>query len=189
MLAFFLAVGIGAHALDELRGRPLGTQIPSRALILLAAVSIVGAIGIGIAASVVLTPWLALFVLAGAWLVVAYNLELWSGRFHSDTWFALAWGGFPLICAYFAQAETVSAEALVATAFAVSLALAQRRLSTAVRHVRRRVRTVRGELELADGTTSSISARSLTEPSEQALRFLALAIVALAVALLVTRLS
>ena len=25
--AFFLAVGIGAHALDELNGRPLGTQL------------------------------------------------------------------------------------------------------------------------------------------------------------------
>ena len=81
------------------------------------------------------------------------------------------------------------AEALIATAFAVCLALAQHRLSTAVRHVRRRVRTVRGELEHTDGTLSTLSARSLTEPAEQALQLLTLAVVALAVALLVTRLS
>src|SRR5438445_12607630 len=29
LLAFFVAVGISAHALDELRGRPLQTTIPS----------------------------------------------------------------------------------------------------------------------------------------------------------------
>ena len=34
LLAFFLAVGIGAHALDELHGRPLGTGISSRQLII-----------------------------------------------------------------------------------------------------------------------------------------------------------
>ena len=29
LAAFFLAVGVAAHALDELHGRPLGTAIPS----------------------------------------------------------------------------------------------------------------------------------------------------------------
>lgn len=189
MLAFFLAVGIGAHALDELRGRPLGTHIPRLVLATLATTSVMGAVAIGIAASALLTPWLALFVVLGAWLVLAYNLELWAGRFHTNAWFALAWGGFPLVCAYFAQAETVSAEALIAAVFAVSLSLAQRRLSTPVRHVRRRVRAVRGELEHEDGTITTISARTLTEPGEQALQLLTVAIVGLAAALLVSRLT
>src|SRR5919204_477080 len=35
--AFFLAVGVAAHALDELNGRPLRTRLPDRALIALAA--------------------------------------------------------------------------------------------------------------------------------------------------------
>ena len=30
VLAFFLAVGLAAHALDELRGRPLRTAIPGQ---------------------------------------------------------------------------------------------------------------------------------------------------------------
>src|SRR5438067_4626175 len=43
LAAFFLALGIGAHALDELNGRPLQTRIPSATLVALAAVSVVGA--------------------------------------------------------------------------------------------------------------------------------------------------
>src|SRR4029450_3532107 len=43
-----LAVGIGAHALDELHGRPLQTRIPGRMLAALAAVSIAGAAAIGV---------------------------------------------------------------------------------------------------------------------------------------------
>ncbi len=189
MLAFFLAVGIGAHALDELRGRPLGTRISAGGLWLLATASIIAAVAIGVAASVFYTPWLALFVAVGAWLVIAYNLELFDGHFHTDGWFALAWGGFPLICAYFAQTESISWEAAVATAFATSLALAQRRLSTTVRHVRRRVREVRGELVGDDGTATPISASTLTDPAEYALRLLTSAVVFLAVALLVSRLT
>src|SRR5256714_5920539 len=46
--AFFLAVGFCAHALDELNGRPLGTKLSDRALIAIAAVSLAGAIGLGI---------------------------------------------------------------------------------------------------------------------------------------------
>ena len=44
LLAFFLAMGIGAHALDELNGRPLGTKIPSPVLVILAVVSLTGAL-------------------------------------------------------------------------------------------------------------------------------------------------
>ena len=189
VLAFFLAVGIGAHALDELHGRPLRTRIPSRVLTLLAAGSLAGAIAIGAAASVYFTPWIAAFALAGTWLVFAYNLELWRGVFHSDAWFALAWGGFPVLCAYFAQAESVSVEAILATGFAMTLALAQRRLSTAVRRIRRQVRAVRGELENVDDTTTPISAATLTAPCERALQLLSVAVVLLAAALLVSRLA
>ena len=49
LAAFGLAVGISAHALDELNGRPLRTQLTRRTLITLAVVSLVAAIGIGVA--------------------------------------------------------------------------------------------------------------------------------------------
>ena len=98
--AFALAVGVGAHALDELNGRPLRTRIPDRVLVGLASVSILGACAIGVAGAVTFEAWLALLIPIGVFLVLAYNLELAGGRFHSDVWFGLAWGGFPVLYGY-----------------------------------------------------------------------------------------
>ena len=189
LAAFFLAVGIGAHALDELNGHPLRTRISDRALAWLAAVSIGGAVGIGFYASVAFTPWLAPFVFAGGFIVCAYNLELFGGAFHSDAWFAIAWGAFPLLTAYLAVAERISVEALLAAIFAAFLSLAQRQLSTQVRSVRRRVVAVEGSLELADGRREPVTPETLTNAPEAALQAMTVAVVALAVSLLVLRLS
>ena len=188
-LAFLLALGVGAHALDELNGRPLATQIPARVLVGLAVVTVAAAAAIGVWAAFAWTLWLLPFVAAGSFLVFAYNLELLGGRLHTGLWFALAWGAFPLLTAYVAQAETVSREALLAAAFATLLSLAQRLLSTQVRHVRRRVARVAGELELRDGGREPITASTLAAAPEAALKALAAATVALALALLVLRLG
>ena len=186
--AFALAVGIGAHALDELRGRPLRTSIPDGVLVGLAAVSIAAACGIGVVGAVAFEPWLVLLVPVGLFLVVAYNLELLGGRFHSDLWFGLAWGGFPVVCGYAAVAGDLSVAALLAAAFAVLLSLAQRALSNHVRFVRRRVAAVDGALELRDGSRERLDAERLIVAEERGLRLLAAASVALAAAIVAFRL-
>ena len=186
--AFALAVGIGAHALDELRGRPLRTSIPDGVLVWLAAVSIAAACGIGLVGAIAFEPWLILLVPVGLFLVIAYNLELLGGRFHSDLWFGLAWGGFPLVCGYAAVAGDLSVGALLAGAFAVLLSLAQRALSNHVRFVRRRVAAVEGELELRDGSRERLDASGLILAEERGLRLLAAASVVLAAALVAFRL-
>ncbi len=186
--AFALAVGIGAHALDELRGRPLRTAIPDAVLVVLAAISIGAACAIGIVGAVTFRPWLSLLVPLGLFLVVAYNLELADGRFHSDLWFALAWGGFPLICGYAAVAGRLSLEAVIAAVFAVLLSLAQRALSNRVRFVRRRVVGVHGELELHDGSRETLGEAQLIAADERGLRLLAAATSVLAAALVAFRL-
>jgi hypothetical protein len=188
LAAFFLAVGIGAHALDELNGRPLGTGIPRRVLIAMGVVSIVAACAIGVAGAIAFAPWLLAFVVVGAFIVYAYNLELFGGRLHNDASFALAWGSFPLLTAYFAAAERLEAEALAAAAFAALLSLAQRRLSSHVRMLRRQAIGVTGAIELKDGRHEPITRESLTAAPEAALRALTAATVALAVALVVLRL-
>lgn len=188
LAAFGLAVGIGAHALDELNGRPLHTQISGRVLVALAGCSIGAAVGIGVAGALTVSPWIGAFVLAGAFIVVAYNLEWVGGRFHGDTWFALAWGAFPLLTAYFAVAERVDGTALAGAAFAFATSFAQRRLSTQVRDVRRRVAAVSGTIERHDGTRQPLSLPYLMAPEEAALRALTAAMVALAVALVIMRL-
>jgi hypothetical protein len=176
LLAFSLALGIGAHALDELRGRPLGTAIASAVLWALAAISVAAAVAIGAVAAHEWTPWLYPAVAAGTFLVAAYNLELFGGRFHSDLWFALAWGAFPLLTAYLACAERLDAAALVAAGFAALLSLVQRRLSTPARELRRRRQDVSEEERAA-----------LTAVPEAALRLLSAATVALALALVLAR--
>jgi hypothetical protein len=171
VIAFALAIGVGAHALDELRGHPLQTRIPDRTLATLAAAGIGGACAIGAWGAYAWTPWLTPFVAAGAFVVVAYNLELFGGRFHSDAWFALSWGAFPVLTAYAAVAERLSAEAVLAAAFAYLASRGQRTLSTEARGVRRR----------SPGLDPQAKAALVAAP-EQALRFLVWAHVALAAA-------
>ena len=187
LVAFFLALGIGAHALDELIGRPLRTRIPDGVLIGLAAVSIGAAVAIGIGAALVWTLWLLPFVAVGAFLVLAYNLELFGGRFHTDLWFGLAWGAFPLLTAYLVAAEKLTVESLLAALFAFLTSLVQRALSTPVRRVRRRVVDVTGTVTLTEGAQEEISAETLIAAPERALRLLPVAMISLAAALLALR--
>jgi hypothetical protein len=187
MAAFFLAVGIGAHALDELNGRPLRTQIPQHVLSALAAISIAGAVAIGVVGAITVNPWIGLFVAVGAFVVVAYNFESFQGRFHNDFWFALTWGAFPLLTGYFAAAESTSVTAVAGALFAFAFSLAQRILSTQVRDMRRRVLRVDGTVEWADGTSTELTVAEVMGPADRALRILSVAVVALAVALVMMR--
>ena len=188
VVAFALAVGVGAHALDELSGRPLRTKIPSSVLVTLAAVSIGTASAIGVVGALSFRLWLVALVPVGLFLVLAYNLELLSGRFHSDLWFGLAWGGFPVICGYAAVAGEIGVAAVIAAAFAVLLSLAQRTLSNRVRFVRRRVDDVSGALVLRDGSAETIDADWLIAVEERGLQLLAAASVVLAASLVAFRL-
>lgn len=187
LAAFALAVGVAAHALDELRGRPLRTAIPGAALAALAVVALVGACAIGAWVAADTTLWLLAFVGAGGFLVVAYNLEL--PGFHNGLAFALGWGAFPVLTGYFAAAETLRAEAFVAAGAAALLAHAQRLLSTEVRRLRRRVTAVHGELELPGGGVEELTRAALLHAPERALRALAAASVGLGVALVLARLT
>jgi len=186
--AFFLAVGISAHALDELNGRPLQTRLRRGVLVGLAAVSLAGAIAIGVLGCVLVSVWLAPLIALGAMLVPAYNLELFGGRIHSDHGFALAWGAFPAFTGYFVQTLQVRPAGILVAAACYLVSLAQRRLSTPVRELRRRTVSVTGEQRLADGTVIELDPARLSTPLEGALSALWLALVLLAVGLLATRL-
>jgi hypothetical protein len=191
--AFFLAVGLAAHALDELHGHPLGTRLSDRTLAVLAGVALAGAVGIGIAGLFVVSFTLLPFVLAGAFGVLAYNLELLGGRFHTDFWFAAAWGAFPALTGFWVMAlgihslgEAVAGAGVTAACFGLSVA--QRRLSTPVRELRRRTVSVEGTQRLADGTERELTAARLAAPLDGALKVLSASVVLLAVAAVAIRL-
>jgi len=189
LLAFFLAMGIGAHALDERAGRPLRTRISSPMLVVLSIASIGAAAAIGIVVAVQRDLWLLAFVATGSLLVVAYNLELFGGRLHGDLWFALGWGAFPVLTAFFASAQEIRLEAVAAAAFAGLLSHAQRILSTPVRDVRRRLAAVSGRIDWQDGRTETLDADSLKRVPELALQALSAAVVLLAAALVLMRVT
>jgi hypothetical protein len=186
--AFFLAVGVSAHALDELNGRPLNTALSKTTLIVLAALGLAGAVALGAIGMVVVSPLLAPLIVAGALLVPAYNLELAGGRFHNDVWFGLAWGAFPAFTGYFANALTVRPAGVLVTAACFLLSIAKRRLSTPTRQLRRHTMEVSGSQRLLDGQRIELTAERLSAPLEGALSALWLALVLLAAGLLVLRL-
>ena len=170
LLAFFCAVGLSAHALDELHGRPLGTRISTSVLVGVTIVGLAGALALG-AVGVWRVGWaLVPFMVLGPLLVLAYNLELFGGFVHTDLGFALAWGSFPVLVAYVAQTGTLALAPVVAAAGACALSLAQRRLSTPARFLRRRVTAVDGRAALRDGGTVSIDHSTLLAPLEGALK-------------------
>ncbi|HWD64572.1 MAG TPA: hypothetical protein VG405_05320 [Solirubrobacteraceae bacterium] len=186
--AFFLAVGVSAHALDELNGRPLGTALRRGVLVGLSVVGLAGAVAIGVAGVIVVSPLLVPLVLLGGFLVVAYNLELAGGRFHTDFWFAVAWGGFPAFTGYFVQNLMIRPAGLLVAAGCCVLSAAQRRLSQPVRQLRRSTMAVSGEQRLANGSTLKLTKAHLAAPLEGALSALSVALVLLAVGLIVPRL-
>ena len=189
VLAFFLAVGLAAHALDELRGRPLRTRIPSPVLVAVAVAGLVGALALGVV-GVSMVGWTLIpFMVAGPILVIGYNAELFGGLMHTDFGFAAGWGAFPVLTGYVAQAGTLALAPVVASVGAFALSTAQRRLSTPARNIRRRALRVEGRITFGDGRAVPISADTLIGPLEGALRATSWAIILLAAALAVARLT
>jgi hypothetical protein len=187
LLAFFLAVGVAAHALDELHGRPLGTTIPSSALVAAAVVGLAGAVALGIAGVVEIGWPLVPFLVVGPVLVVVYDFELFGGVLHNDIGFALSWGAYPVLTAYVAQTSSLSWAAVLAAAGALALSAAQRALSTPARSLRRRAATVDGHVGLRDGGTVLLDRGKLLAPLERALRAMSASVVLLAGGLALAR--
>jgi hypothetical protein len=188
LLAFFCAVGLSAHAVDELHGRPLRTSIPGSVLVGVTAAGLLVAVALGVAGVARVGVGLVPFLVAGPLLVVGYNAELFGGVLHTDAAFAAAWGSFPLLTGYVAQADGLGVAAVLGAVGAFALSLAQRVLSTPARLLRRRTDTVTGAITFNDGTVHPIDDAVLRRPLEQALRAMSWGLIALAAALAVARL-
>jgi hypothetical protein len=189
LVAFALAVGVAAHALDELHDRPLGTDLGRRTLLALAVISLLGALAIGVAGAITVSAWLVPLVVLGGLFLPAYNLEWIGGRLHGDIWFALGWGGFPAFTGYFVESLKVDAPGLLIALACTVLSVAQRRLSSPARELRRRTSSVTGVRTLPDGRTEELSLTRLLAPLDGALAALSLGVVVTACALVVARLS
>jgi hypothetical protein len=189
LAAFFLAVGLAAHALDELNGRPLQTRIPTATLVAVTVVGLVGAVAFG-AYGVARVGWVLVpFMIVGPALVVAYNAELFGGIIHTDLGFAAAWGAFPVLTAYTAQTGRLAVAPVLAALAALAMSAAQRRLSTPARTLRRRSVRVEGSVTLADGEVMAVDQVTMLAPLEGALRAMSWGLVLLAAAMALARLG
>jgi len=189
LLAFFLAVGVASHALDELNDRPLGTKIPRVVLVSLAAASLAGAVALGVVAGILESRWIFAFVAFGGFIVAFYNLGLWNNRFHSDLWFAFSWGAFPVLTSYWVNATRLDIPVVLVAVGCLFLTMAQRTLSTPVRTIRRRALNVEGFIDLANGERVDLDSERIILVPERALLLLGAAIVVLAAGLLTFRLQ
>jgi hypothetical protein len=193
VVAFFLAVGIGAHCLDELNGHPLRTELSDRTLVVFGFGGLAGALAIGIAGVFIVSPTLIPLILFGVFIAPAYNLEWFGGRFHTDFWLAASWAGFAALTGWWVNALGVhsvreavaAAAAILACCFLVTV---QRRLSTPVRELRRRTESLEGEQVLSDGTVRSLDRTDLIAPLDAGLRGLSVAVPLLALAMVILRL-
>jgi hypothetical protein len=184
VLAFFGAVGLGAHALDELNGRPLGTAIPSMVLVAIAFVGLSGAVALGVLGAIRVSTWLFVFIVGGAFIALAYNLEWFGGLFHSDAWFAIGWGAFPALTGAFAQTGRLTWAAVLAAFACAMLSAAQRILSTPVRRLRRNAVGIEGRAIYDDGSEEALDNAWLRRTPERALRMLSIAVPLLAATML-----
>jgi hypothetical protein len=189
LIAFFLAVGLAAHALDELHGRPLRTSINSGVLVAVSVIGLAGAVGLGVI-GIARVGWLLLpFMIIGPVLVIGYNAELFGGVIHTDLGFAAAWGAFPALTGYVAQTGRLAVPPVLMAGAAMAISAGQRHLSTPARLLRRRTSTVTGSITLQAGDVIELNADRLLEPLERALRSLSWGVVLLAAALATARLA
>ncbi|MGH8928084.1 MAG: hypothetical protein ACRDWH_07015 [Acidimicrobiia bacterium] len=185
LLAFVLGLGIGAHALDELHGRPLHTSLSRRALLGLGIGGMLGAAAVATAGAFIVSPWVLVWAAIGIALAVGYAFER-PGPLHTPIGFALAWGAFPALIGYWAQAQTIGWAALLMAGVAALLSMAQRALSTPARNLRRTVAHAELILERPE-STERWEEEQILSTWERPLKLLAAAVVTLAIGLLVAR--
>jgi hypothetical protein len=140
VLIYFLALGIGAHALDALGSRaskPWGDAFSRPQLWALAIVSVVAAYAIGIWYMVRYTPLLWPVAIAEGFFLLAYNLEWFGGRFHRDSWFAFSWGALPVLAGYILQTNALSLAALLMSLAMALLSLIEIKASRPYKELRR----------------------------------------------------
>lgn len=128
LLIYFLALGIGAHALDAFGSKevkPWGEVFSTRQLCGLAALSLSVAYAIGIYYMVSYTPLLWAIAIPEGFFVLAYNLEWFNGRFHTDGWFAFSWGSLPVLAGYILQTNKITWAILIMAAATACFSLVE----------------------------------------------------------------
>ena len=125
-VVYLLAVGVAAHALDAMGpNKPWGNLLSHRQLTWLAVGGLVPALAIGLYYALSVAPLLIPLGLGELFFLLAYNLELFGGRFHKDSWFAFSWGFLPVLAGSVVQTDSLSLPSLVGGFFGLFTAFVE----------------------------------------------------------------
>jgi len=140
LAAYFLGLGIGAHALDQLEpnGSHYVQSLKRKDLAVLGALGMTGAAAIGAYYAATVTPFLLLFVFAGFFFAIAYALPtlVAGGLFHNNICFAFAWGYLPYLTSYYVNSQSIAPIVLLGGLPLAFAAFAEITLSRSVRKAR-----------------------------------------------------
>ncbi|MDE2026779.1 MAG: hypothetical protein KGJ07_09910 [Patescibacteria group bacterium] len=119
---YFLALGISAHCLDALGSKNKPWGILSKKKILVVSLSSLSvACIIGLYYAFLDSPLLFPIGIAEIFFLFAYNLELFKGKFHNNSVFAISWGALPVFAGCAIQTDTISFGALTLSGVAAAL--------------------------------------------------------------------
>ncbi|MFO0699216.1 MAG: hypothetical protein U0236_08310 [Nitrospira sp.] len=184
LLIYFLALGIGAHALDAVGStavKPWETVFSKGTLWTLAFCSIAPAYAVGLYYTVAYAPLLFLIAIVEGFFLFAYNLEWFNGRFHSDGWFAVSWGGLPVLAGYVLQTNRISPAALVIAISSGLLSLVEINASRPYKALKRHL--------VAMETAGTSEQQELLRRFETILKSVSVGVILLGTGLLVWRVS
>jgi hypothetical protein len=139
-LIYTLALGVAAHAADTVgskKTKPWGNYFSKKQLLLLAGVSLAAAYLIGLYYILYFAPLLAIIAVLEGFFLIAYNFELFGGRFHNDFWFCISWGALPVLAGYVIQTNSLDLLPLGISAGAGLASYVQIRLSRPYKELRR----------------------------------------------------
>ena len=194
LLAYFLGLGISAHALNELNARHWGTSLSKADLQIAFLFSLVGALSIGLygvevlynASSGSLPPTvLALLIALETFFLFAYNTNYAGGRFHNDLSFAFAWAFLPFLTSYFVNSLMIPVGAVLIGLALAATGMVEFNLSRWCKSFRRKSNVV--EVKFEDGSLMPISTALLIRNPERALKLIVIAVGLPGIGLLLVR--
>ena len=152
-LIVFASLCLASYSFDELRGRPLHTTIPENHLRALGWTGISASVLAGIYLAITVSPVLLAWIPPSGFVILAYNMELFKGRFHNATTFALGWGGIPTLGSFFLQTLTIN---LAATLLAAAIVVFSFAIWTLTHDLRGEIDTFQDVAGKVDGDVMAI---------------------------------
>jgi hypothetical protein len=192
LVAYFLGLGLSAHALNELHARHWGEALGKRELEALFLIPLAGALSIGAYGMLVLYASaggllaalvLLAFIAMETFFLFAYNTDFSGEWFHSDVAFAFSWGALPTIISYYVNALTISAVPILISLAMAATAGIEINLSRWCKDFRRKSQLT--EMHFADNSILSMKTAELIARPEKALKLIVFVVDLTAVGLIV----